>query len=262
MTSTKRYSIVALLAACAVTAAALIADPFGGADDLGGAKASAAGHPFVPERPIVREPVLAGPRPPGGHAVARITRSVVLYERPGGRPMVRIRPRTQFGSARDLGVVRRRRHWIAVLAPELKNGWVAWIPAASVASLKWVGWSLHADISNRRVIVRRNGKAVRSFVIAVGRASNPTPPGRYAVTDALRVKDPDSPYGCCVLALTGHQTRLPAGWPGGDRLALHATRDLGSVGLPASLGCMRMYPRDIDWLVRRIPPGTPVFVRP
>ena len=41
---------------------------------------------------------------------------------------------------------------------------------------------------------------------------------RVLVTDKLRVTDPGSPYGCCVLALTGHQTNLPDYCPGGDRL--------------------------------------------
>ena len=48
--------------------------------------------------------------------------------------------------------------------------------------------------------------------------------GRFAVTDKLRTEDrADSPYGCCALALTGHQTKLVPGWPGGDRLAIHGT---------------------------------------
>jgi lipoprotein-anchoring transpeptidase ErfK/SrfK len=63
-----------------------------------------------------------------------------------------------------------------------------------------------------------------------------------------------------VLALTGHQTRLPAGWPGGDRLAVHATHDLGGLGHRVSLGCMRTDPRDTRWLLGRIPLGAPVFV--
>jgi hypothetical protein len=77
----------------------------------------------------------------------------------------------------------------------------------------------------------------------------------------LRVTDQGSPYGCCVLALTGHQTRLPPDWPGGDRLAVHATSDLGSIGRRASLGCMRVTPRQAGWLIRTVPLGSPVFIR-
>ena len=108
--------------------------------------------------------------------------------------------------------------------------------------------------------LRHNGKTVRTMKIGVGRTDHPTPIGRYAVTDKLRVSDPGSPYGCCVLALTGHQTRLPEGWPGGDRLAVHATRDLSGLGRRVSLGCMRTDPRDTKWMMKRVPLGTPVFV--
>ena len=69
---------------------------------------------------------------------------------------------------------------------------------------------MHADLSRRTLSVERDGKTVRRFGIAVGRKGNPTPEGRFSVTDKLRVTDPGSPYGCCVLALSGHQTRLPA----------------------------------------------------
>jgi lipoprotein-anchoring transpeptidase ErfK/SrfK len=64
-----------------------------------------------------------------------------------------------------------------------------------------------------------------------------------------------------VLALTGHQTRLPASWPGGDRLAVHATRELSTIGKAASLGCMRVTSAQARWLIRTIPLGAPLFVR-
>jgi len=97
--------------------------------------------------------------------------------------------------------------------------------------------------------------------IAVGRPGNETPLGRFAVTDRLHTSSPDSPYGCCAVALSGHQTRLEPGWPGGDRLAIHGTPNPETVGTEASLGCMRAYTNDIRALMRRVPLGAPVFVR-
>ena len=86
--------------------------------------------------------------------------------------------------------------------------------------------SIHVDRSARRLTLRRKGRAVRSFPVAVGRPGTETPTGRFAVTDKLHPDDPGSPYGCCLLALSGHQTKLIDGWPGGDRLAIHATPNL------------------------------------
>jgi lipoprotein-anchoring transpeptidase ErfK/SrfK len=96
--------------------------------------------------------------------------------------------------------------------------------------------------------------------VAIGRSENPTPKGRFTVTDKLRVTDADSPYGCCVLAFTGHQTNLPPYWPGGDRLAVHATGDESSIGKPVSLGCLRARAREVRWLIETIPLGAPIFI--
>jgi len=70
-----------------------------------------------------------------------------------------------------------------------------------------------------------------------------------------------SPYGCCLLAMTGHQVRLPESWPGGDRLAVHATNDLSSIGRPASFGCLRTDSSRARWLIETIPLGAPTFIR-
>jgi lipoprotein-anchoring transpeptidase ErfK/SrfK len=64
-----------------------------------------------------------------------------------------------------------------------------------------------------------------------------------------------------VLALSGHQTKLPDDWPGGDRLAVHATTDLGSIGKPVSLGCMRSTSSQVRWLIETVPLGAPIFIR-
>ena len=58
-----------------------------------------------------------------------------------------------------------------------------------------------------------------------------------------------------MLALTGHQTDLPEDWPGGDRLAVHATADLDSIGKAVSLGCMRVRSEEARWLISKMPLG-------
>ena len=205
-------------------------------------------------------PFPAEPGPVSCFSTASINRRVTLYRRPGGRSRLRLSAKTEWGSPRVLGVVHRRGDWISVQAPELANGEVAWMEA-SRARLDCVSVSMHADLSQRRLYVQRDGQTVRTFDIAIGRKGNPTPRGRFTVTDKLRVTDRGSPYGCCVLAVTGHQTRLPAGWPGGDRLAVHATHELSSLGRAASLGCLRVTSAQARWLIRTMPLGTPLFVK-
>ena len=216
---------------------------------------------FVPQLGGPLEaPFPSEPRPISCYSTARVEGKTTLYREPGGDVRITLSPKTEWGSPRVLGVVRRRGDWISVQAPELRNSEVAWMPA-SRARMDCVRWSMRADLSRRRLFVQRDGVTVRRFVIAVGRKENPTPLGRFSVTDKLRVSDPGSPYGCCVLALTGHQTDLPPEWPGGDRLAVHATRELSSLGEAASLGCMRVTSTQARWLIKTIPLGAPLFVK-
>jgi hypothetical protein len=211
------------------------------------------GGPFEAPFPTEPEPISC-------FSTAYANGKTTLYKKPGGRVRIRLSARTEWGSPRIFGVVRRRGDWVSVEAPELGNGEVAWMPA-NRARLDCVHWSLTADLSRRRLYVQHDGKTVRRFDIAVGRPGNATPQGRFSVTDKLRVTDPGSPYGCCVLALSGHQTNLPPSWPGGDRLAVHATTELSSLGRAASLGCMRVTSSQARWLIRTIPLGAPVFVK-
>ena len=159
-----------------------------------------------------------------------------------------------------LGVVGRRGGWLRVIASERDEPAAGWIRARAVR-LDGTNVSIRVDRSAMRLVLRRGKKVLRRMPIAVGRPGNETPLGRYAVTDLLKTSAPDSPYGCCAVALSGHQTKLEPGWPGGDRLAIHGTPNEETVGTPASLGCMRAYEADIRALLRRVPLGAPVFVR-
>ena len=215
-----------------------------------------------PHFAVAREPAakkLARPR--GRWATARVTRATALRAAPDGRRVGRLSKRTEFGSPKVVGVLRERRGWLLVDVPERPNGRPAWIRAADTRP-DAVDVSLRVDRSARRLTVWREGKVVRRFKVAVGRPGTETPTGRFAVTDKLRTKRADSPYGCCALALSGHQPKLLPGWPGGDRLAIHATPNPESIGTAASLGCMRAATRDLQALLQIVPLGAPVFVSP
>ena len=198
-------------------------------------------------------------RPRGRWLTARVTRSATLRSRPGGRVLTRVTPRTEFGSPRVLGVVGRRDGWLRVISSELPGGRRGWLREEH-ADLGATDWSLHVDRSARRLVLRRGGRRIKSLPVAVGRAGTPTPLGRYATTDELLTRRPDSPYGCCIIALSGRQTKLVEGWPGGDRLAIHSTPQVETIGQAASLGCLRAHTADVRVLMRRLPLGTPVFV--
>ena len=103
---------------------------------------------------------------------------------------------------------------------------------------------------------------LRRVTIGVGRAGSSTPIGRFAVTDKLSGSDYGPYYGCCIIALSAHQPNLPAGWTGGDRIAVHGTNDPSSIGVPSSAGCPHASDEDMRFLMARVPLGTPVLVHP
>jgi lipoprotein-anchoring transpeptidase ErfK/SrfK len=84
--------------------------------------------------------------------------------------------------------------------------------------------------------------------------------GRFAVTDKLSGYRYGPYYGCCIVALSAHQPNLPAGWTGGDRIAIHATNRSADLGQAVSHGCVRLRNEDIAYLYDVVPLGTPVFI--
>ncbi len=187
-------------------------------------------------------PFPSDPEPLSCFSVAYATGKTTLYKKPGGGVRIRLSSRTEWGSPRIFGVIRRRGDWISVQAPELDNGEVAWMETNRVR-LDCVHWAMRVNLKKRRLYVEHNGSTVRRFVVAVGRPGNSTPDGRFSVTDKLRVTDPGSPYGCCVLALSGHQTHLPAELAG--RRPARCARDEGAVQ-PRPGGEPRLHARDLD----------------
>jgi len=97
--------------------------------------------------------------------------------------------------------------------------------------------------------------------VGIGAYGSETPTGRFAVTDELSGPSYSASYGCCILALSGHQQHLPPGWRGGDRLAIHGTDSVATVGDAGSAGCLRAADADMRALMGRVPLGTPVFIR-
>jgi hypothetical protein len=197
-----------------------------------------------------------------GHAVAIVRDSVPLRTRPNGRVAARADTSTEFGSPRVMSIAAQRGPWLGVVTPELPNGRLAWVHIENRGlRFRRHPYSLHADLSGRWLELRRGGRRIRRVTVAVGRPGSETPAGRFAVTDKLRGSRYGPYYGCCVLALNGHQPKLPAGWQGGNRLAIHGTNSPGTIGAAASAGCLRAGDSDLEILMRRVPLGTPVFIR-
>jgi hypothetical protein len=213
----------------------------------------------------VQVPPPPAPKPepvrPTGHELLKVGGQVALRQRPRGDAVAVVGSKTEFGSPRVLGVAARHGRWLGVVTDEQPNGRLAWVDRRS-AGLRAArtNLSLHADLSQRTLELRRGGRTVQTLKVAVGNSSSPTPHGRYAVTDKMPGSRYGAYYGCCILALSGHQTNPPSGWTGGDRLAIHGTDNPATIGTPASAGCLRASDADLQKLMSAVPLGTPVFV--
>jgi lipoprotein-anchoring transpeptidase ErfK/SrfK len=148
---------------------------------------------------------------------------------------------------------------LEVQSPELGNGRLGWIRASQV-SVSATRFALRADISQRTLQVRLGGRLVRAFPIAVGSAATPTPRGRFFVTDKLPGPRCGSVFGCCILAISAIQPKTVTGWRTDGRVAIHGLVNDRQLGTGASFGCMLAREADLQWMMRRLPLGTPIII--
>jgi lipoprotein-anchoring transpeptidase ErfK/SrfK len=171
--------------------------------------------------------------------------------------------RTSFGSHRALSVVAKRDgRWLAVTEAGVGGNRAVWVDARA-GGLRYVQTRLEVDVdlSRRTLTLRRGGSVLRRVSVGIGRPDSPTPTGRFAVTDKLRGGDYSAAYGCCILALSAVQPHLPAGWTGGNRVAIHGTLSATDFGRAVSAGCVHARDADLRYLMRTVPLGTPVVIR-
>ncbi len=117
---------------------------------------------------------------------------------------------------------------------------------------------VEVDLSAHAVIVRKFGRVLFRASGAIGAPSTPTPVGEYFVTD--RVAFSGGAYGSFAFGISGIQPRLPAGWSGGNQLAIHGTNSPSSIGRSVSAGCVRVSESTLDRLIPLLRYGTPVIV--
>ncbi len=118
---------------------------------------------------------------------------------------------------------------------------------------------VEVDLSQHMVIVRKFGKVLFRAPGATGASYSPTPVGEYFVTDRVPF-GAGSALGSFAFGISGIQPRLPAGWSGGNQLAIHGTNNPSSIGRSVSAGCVRVSETTLDRLMPLLAYGTPVIV--
>ena len=110
-------------------------------------------------------------------------------------------------------------------------------------------------------------KLERTFRVATGQSSYPTPVGSFEIVTMQRHPWWYPPQGSAWAA--GKQPVPPGpGNPLGTRwmgisapyVGIHGTPDAASIGYSASHGCVRMLIPQVEWLFEQVDVGTPVFI--
>ena len=118
---------------------------------------------------------------------------------------------------------------------------------------------VEVDLSLHQVTVRKFGKVLFRAPGATGAPSSPTPVGEYFVTDRVPFSA-GSALGSFAFGISGIQPRLPAGWSGGNQLAIHGTNNPSSIGQSVSAGCVRVSETTLGRLLPLLAYGTPVII--
>ena len=217
---------------------------------------------LVPGGPAAAPAGLRGAHGPALLLRVRPQEALRVRTRPGGRTLGWLGTWTLYDRRSIASVTRVEGRWAQILTDLVPNGRRAWVRLErSAADLRWSRYEARADLSRRALEVLRDGRRVRAVRVAIGTAATPTPRGRFAITDKLDGRRFGAAYGCCILALSGHQPRVRIDGVEG-RLAIHGTDRPRGLGRRDSLGCLHTTDRAMRWLGRTLPVGTPVTIVP
>lgn len=190
------------------------------------------------------------------HAAASLTSRVI-------EPVAAERPLTKVRTVLPvMGLVKGRdgNQWVHVRLPGRPSGLTGWILADQTIRSS-TEWHLVVSISTRRVVVYRDGVAMRAFPAVVAKPSTPTPHGEFFVEEAesIPASQVGGPYALAISARSEVFQEFEGG-PG--QIGIHGTNGLPDpLGSASSHGCIRVSPSAITWLAHRIGAGVPVTVR-
>ena len=149
--------------------------------------------------------------------------------------------------------------WTQIRIPGRPNGRVGWVVRDTLGNFNATRWRIVVNRRHRKMTVYWNGKRRWQRPVGIGKASTPTPAGRFWIREKIRVHDRKSPYWPYALGTANYSTLSE--WPGGGVVGIHGDWNQPWLipGRP-SHGCIRMHDGDVGWLARHVPVGTPLRV--
>ncbi|HEY4997007.1 MAG TPA: L,D-transpeptidase family protein [Solirubrobacteraceae bacterium] len=148
--------------------------------------------------------------------------------------------------------------WLRIELPGRPNGHTGWVPRAALGPLNAIRGYLLVDRTNLHATLFRDGRAIFTAPVGVGKASTVTPSGHFYVMEKLRAVG--SPiYGPYALGTSAYAPTLSE-WPGGGVVGIHGTDEPSLIPGRPSHGCIRMRNEDISRLWAMIALGTPIEI--
>jgi lipoprotein-anchoring transpeptidase ErfK/SrfK len=171
---------------------------------------------------------------------------------------------------RDAYVIRREAT-VAVVVEALRDnrrGPVAALARTARAVVKASAFTSVVVIrrDSKRLMYYKGEKLARTFTVATGQSSFPTPLGRFRIIAKWRNPwwyPPPSPWAEGLDPVPpGPGNPLGTRWMGisAPAVGIHGTPDASSLGYSASHGCIRMAIPSAEWLFGHVEVGTPVFI--
>lgn len=102
------------------------------------------------------------------------------------------------------------------------------------------------SIAAKTLSLYREGKLVKTYPVATGKPTTPTPRGNFTIVN--KQVNPGGPFGTRWMGLS-----IP-------HYGIHGTNNPASIGTAASNGCIRMYNDDVNELFNQVGVGTVVNI--
>lgn len=199
--------------------------------------------------------------PEGASLVLGARNVVPVFAEAGAtEPLRAIEPTTLLGTTTVLTVLEGpQAGWARVMLPIRPNGSEGWVRTDGMAMFVVEG-SMVIDLSDRTLIYRVGNNEVLTTEVGIGTNRNPTPTGRFFVTDSVTMANPDSTWGPHALGLSARSDTITE-YNGGDGIiGIHGTNSPWSIGQASSLGCVRVPNEIITRLHQMVRLGTPVEI--
>jgi hypothetical protein len=179
--------------------------------------------------------------------------------------IARLRLATELGSPELYLVLSRRPDatgddWLLVRLPMRPNGTTGWVRESALGSLHRVRTQLAISRRKLRAKLYFKGRLVWRADVGIGRSGTETPKGRFYVREGLRLGDPGGPYGAYAFGTSAYSPKL-SDWPGGGVVGIHGTDQPELIPGRISHGCVRVTNAKVRRLHKRMPLGTPVWIR-